>query len=331
MDIEVLTQVNFADPTQELALAVLEGLSSHPKSLPSRLFYDDRGSQLFQQIMASEDYYPTRCEAEILSKDSGQIASKFGGKKFNLIELGSGDGAKTKILLRHLLDEQAQFLYAPLDISKGAIESLNKTLKTEFGESLPFDVKGLVAEYFNGLAWMTQNTSEQNLVLFLGSNIGNFTKSTALRFLRHLWQVLNHGDRVLIGFDLNKDLDVLYYAYNDREGITREFNFNVLDRINRELGANFDRARFQHHGLYNTQTGAMESYLLSQSHQQVQVDELGKSFELRPWEPIHMEYSYKYLIDDIEFLAANTGFRIEEHFSDSKGYFVDSLWQVNKS
>jgi L-histidine N-alpha-methyltransferase len=317
------------DPAHELALSVLEGLSSRPKSLPSRLFYDDKGSKLFQQIMNLEEYYPTRCEAEILEKYAGEITEYASGGKFNLVELGCGDGAKTVKLLDALIHKKQEFNFVPLDISRAAVEFLLGNLEKRFG-NIPFEVKGLVAEYFQGLSWLTDNASERNMVLFLGSNIGNFNKPTALRFLRHLWHSLNDGDLVLIGYDLKKDLDVLYDAYNDKKGVTKEFNFNVLDRINSLLGANFERKNFQHQGLYNVQTGAMESYLISQTKHSVTIDEVGKTFNFEPWEAIHMEYSYKYLESDIESLASSTGFEILKSFTDSKGYFVDSLWQVKK-
>jgi uncharacterized SAM-dependent methyltransferase len=202
-------------------------------------------------------------------------------------------------------------------------------MKKEYGE-IPFNIQGLVAEYFQALSWLSNNATEQNMVMFLGSNIGNFNRPTSMRFLRNLWHSLNNDDLLLIGFDLKKDLDVLYNAYNDSKGVTKEFNFNVLDRINKELGGNFDRKNFQHQGLYNIQTGAMESYLVSMIDHDVEIKSLGKSFSFKSWEPIHMEYSYKYLASDIEYLATNTGFEIVENFTDSKGYFIDSLWKVVK-
>lgn len=328
-DIQILRPDIKDDPTHELALSVLEGLSSRPKSLPSRLFYDDKGSELFKKIMGLEEYYPTRCEAEILAKYSKEITSHVSGEKFNLVELGCGDGAKTILLLDSLLKEKREFNFVPLDISKAAVEFLLSNFEKKYG-TIPFEVKGLVAEYFQGLTWLTENASERNMVMFLGSNIGNFNKPTALRFLRHLWHSLNPGDLVLIGFDLKKDLDILYDAYNDKQGVTKEFNFNVLDRINSLLGGDFKRENFQHQGLYNIQTGAMESYLISQSQHQVTIKEVGKTFKFEPWEAIHMEYSYKYLESDIESLASSTGFKIIKNFYDEKDYFIDSLWSVEK-
>ncbi len=329
LSIEVISKFESNNQHEDLSLAVLEGLVNRPKSLPSRLFYDDKGSQLFQRIMELEEYYPTRCETEIFKNHGSGIAKQIAGEDLNLVELGCGDGVKTILLLNNLLEESKKINYVPLDISKGAIESLYENLENEYGD-LPFSVSGLVAEYFQGLSWLTENAKGRNLVLFLGSNIGNFNKPTAMRFLRQLWYSLNPGDYVLIGFDLKKDLDVLYNAYNDSKGVTKEFNFNVLDRINSLLGANFDRRNFQHQGLYNVQTGAMESYLISQCKHEVLIDSVGKSFKFQPWEAIHMEYSYKYLDLDVSNLAKDAGYEIKGNFYDNNKFFMDSLWEVKK-
>ncbi|NQZ01258.1 MAG: L-histidine N(alpha)-methyltransferase [Bdellovibrionales bacterium] len=327
--VQSLKESRAIDPAQELALSVLEGLSGQPKSLPSKLFYDDKGSELFKKIMHLPEYYPTSCEAEILGQQGAEVAKALSGQKVNLIELGCGDGAKTILLLNHLLQNKVDLSFVPLDISRAAIDFLIENLKREYGE-IPFDIQGLVSEYFGGLSWLTENQANRNLVLFLGSNIGNFNEPTAMRFLRHLWHSLNDGDLVLIGFDLKKDLDVMYNAYNDSQGVTKEFNLNVLDRINSVLGADFNRSNFQHQGLYDVKSGAMESYLIAQSRHTVMVEELGKEFQFLPWEPIHMEYSYKYLPVEISDLASSTGFEIVENFKDQKGYFIDSLWKVKK-
>jgi dimethylhistidine N-methyltransferase len=327
--VDVLESKNLSDSDHEFALTVLSGLSKSPKGLPSRFFYDDRGSDLFRQIMELPEYYPTQCEAEILDQRGADIGAYLADKKYNIVELGCGDGAKTILLFNALLAAKREFNYIPLDISQAAVDSIIENMHQAFKQR-PFAIHGLVGEYFQGLSWLNQKEKEQNLVLFLGSNVGNFDKATTLRFMRHLWYSLNADDLVLIGFDLKKDLDVLYDAYNDSQGVTKEFNLNVLDRINKELGGNFQRDQFQHQGLYNVQTGAMESYLISQSDQRVRIEDLGRDFHFRPWEPIHMEYSYKYLKHDIEDIAQKTGFEIVEHFTDEKGYFIDSLWRVVK-
>jgi uncharacterized SAM-dependent methyltransferase len=168
------------------------------------------------------------------------------------------------------------------------------------------------------------------MVLFLGSNLGNFDKSSAKDFLRNLWNALNDGDYTVIGFDLKKDIDLMLKAYNDSQGVTRDFNLNLLRRINRELGGDFDLNKFHFYASYDVFTGAMESYLVSKEEQTVFIKEIGQAFNFEAWEPIHTEFSYKYLISDIEELAADTGFAIETQLYDSKRYFVDSIWRVQK-
>jgi uncharacterized SAM-dependent methyltransferase len=191
-------------------------------------------------------------------------------------------------------------------------------------------VNGLVTDYFNGLKWLNNRHRRKNLVLFLGSSIGNFTHAEACVFMRNVWNCLNHDDVVLIGFDLKKDIELLLRAYNDSQGITREFNLNVLHRINRELGGTFDVSKFRHFGTYDVFSGGMESYLVSLERQSVFIEKISRAFSFEPWEPIHTEYSYKYLVPDIEQLAGETGFEIYEHLFDRRRYFTDSIWRVLK-
>jgi uncharacterized SAM-dependent methyltransferase len=167
-------------------------------------------------------------------------------------------------------------------------------------------------------------------VLFLGSNIGNFNRAQARVFLRQLWEALNDRDQVLIGFDLKKDIELLLAAYNDAKGVTADFNTNLLRRINRELGGDFDLSAFRHYATYDVFSGAIESYIVSLKEQVVTIRELQTTFHFDEWEPIHTEYSYKYLQKDIDSLAAVTGFKIIEQYYDSKRWFTDSLWQVDK-
>ena len=188
----------------------------------------------------------------------------------------------------------------------------------------------MVAEYFDGLKWLSNLNGQHNVVLFLGSNIGNFSHSEARVFLHSLWNALNDGDRILIGFDLKKDVQQLLRAYNDSQGVTAKFNLNLLRRINRELGGNFDLSQFQYYSTYNVLSGAIESYLVSCRKQVVHIEALGQSFLFQAWEPVHTEYSYKFLESDIALLAEKTGFRIVKHLYDSRKCFADSLWQVSK-
>ena len=169
--------------------------------------------------------------------------------------------------------------------------------------------------YFNGLASLGWASRRPNFVLFLGSSVGNFSHAAALRFFRRLRESLRPGDFVLVGFDLKKDLEILHRAYNDSEGVTRLFNLNLLDRINRELGGEFDLGRFAHYGAYNMRKACMESWLVSLENQEVPIHALGRSFSFREWEGIHVERSHKYELSQIESFASAAGFRVQKHFS----------------
>jgi len=326
----ILKEHDYAESFTErdaFAVDVLVGLSSVRKSLPSKYFYDERGSELFQRITEQPEYYLTTSEMEILDRSSNVIAQRVDGEPFNLVELGAGFSKKTTLLLRHLVTRKPTFRFVPIDISESAMRGLVEVLGREFPGC---EVAGLVTDYFNGLKWLNNRSHRKNLVLFLGSSIGNFTHGGSCVLLRNLWNSLNHDDLMLIGFDLKKDIDLLLRAYNDTGGVTREFNLNLLHRINRELGGNFDTSKFRHFGTYDVFSGAMESYLVSMEEQLVFIEQIGRSFPFEAWEPIHTEYSYKYLVSDIEKLALETGFEVLEHLFDGKRYFVDSLWRVHK-
>jgi uncharacterized SAM-dependent methyltransferase len=193
-----------------------------------------------------------------------------------------------------------------------------------------FTIHGIVSKYFTGLTHLKNISGNKKLVLFLGSNIGNFNKQQSRDFLKELWMSLNTSDHVLIGFDLKKDSHILNKAYNDSAGLTRAFNLNLLSRINREFGANFDVSKFQHYGFYNPALGAMESYIVALEDQKIYIPALRKSFYFEKFEAMHLESSYKFSPSDINYLANHTGFHIEQHFSDERNYFMDALWQVQR-
>ncbi|ODN67943.1 L-histidine N(alpha)-methyltransferase [Methylophaga muralis] len=312
---------------EQFAFDVLMGFSAPSKFLPSKYFYDATGSRLFEQITELEEYYPTRCEFEILNKVGGEIAEFMQGKPFEIVELGAGDGRKTKVLLSQLLKLTDQFSYIPIDISESAMADLDDSLK----QSHPsLTTHGIVGDYFASIRHLENTSDRRKLVLLLGSNIGNFDFPSAKRFLHSIWKCLNHNDLLLMGFDLKKDIEVLTRAYNDKHGITRDFNLNVLTRINTELDGEFDIQRFTHHGMYNPRHGAMESYLVSLEHQEVHIGALEKTFEFNAHEAIHLELSHKYLLSDMQHLAEQTGFSVLKNWQDSQCYFADGLWQVNK-
>lgn len=321
---EMLTEV---DAASSFAEAVLVGLSEHPKQLPSQFFYDDEGSRLFQRITELQEYYPTRVERQILETRAPEIVQPFVGHPVNVIDLGAGDGHKTSAVLKALLDQGQDVCYVPIDISEGAMKSVVQLMGRRFPS---LHISGLVSEYLTGLRWIAQQAERRNLVLFLGSNIGNFDKPRARAFMRRLWNALNDDDAALIGFDLKKDIDILLNAYNDREGVTAAFNLNLLRRINRDLDGTFDLEKFRHFATYNVFTGAMESYLVSHEPQVVRIGALQREFRFDAWEPIHTEYSYKYLERDIEALSNSAQFKTIAKYYDAERWFCDALFKADK-
>jgi dimethylhistidine N-methyltransferase len=306
---------------------VLTGLSKSHKEISSKYFYDAKGSDLFNQITRHPDYYLTQCEVEILHSCKYQLANLFGDEEFNLVELGPGEGIKTQILIEAFLEKRLAFSYMPIDISKMYL----KKIMDDFNRKLPdLSLSVINSDYFKGLEWLKANSSRRNLVLFLGSSIGNFDLANAENFLVHLWETLNDGDCVFIGFDLKKNIETLIKAYDDTDGITRAFNLNLLQRMNNELGADFDLTQFFHYPTYNVNMGAMESYLVSRVNQVVTLDGLSQTFLFAPYEPIYVECSYKYHSAQLGMLAKVTGFDVVDMFYDEKNYFVDALWRVRK-
>lgn len=304
---------------------ILKGLQQDPKRLSSKYFYDETGDKLFQQIMKLPEYYLTRCETEILSSCKEDIVQTCcGTEPFRLVDLGAGDGSKTSILIGHFLTRNISFEYVPVDISVHAIEMVTSSLKQKFPK---LQTKGMNAEYFSGLKELSKDPVGK-IVLFLGSNLGNFSRKDAVQFLKSLCDSLNPGDYLLIGLDLKKDPQVILNAYNDAQGVTAEFNLNLLDRINSELDGNFDRNRFNHYATYDPLTGEVKSYLISQQDQEVQLNAVGAKVHFRKWEAVHTEYSNKYSLDQVFDIAKEAGFTPEKNFLDSKGWFVDSLWRV---
>ena len=315
------------DERDTFALDVLVGLSAARKSIPSKYFYDEQGSELFRRITRLPEYYLTECELETLESHWDRIAACVAGKPFNLVELGPGFSQKTTLFLERFTKSGLDFQYVPIDISASSMGALVGAVEARFPD---LNTQGLVGEYFRGLKWLNHRYRRRNLVLFLGSSIGNFTRAESCFFLRSAWKCLNHDDLMLIGFDLKKDIDVLLRAYNDSPGLTSRFNLHLLERINRELGGCFDIAKFRHFGTYDVFSSSMESYLVSQERQSVFIERIGRSFAFEAWEPIHTEHSCKYALSDIEWLAREVGFKIRDHLFDSCHFFTDSIWSVDK-
>jgi L-histidine Nalpha-methyltransferase len=309
----------------QFASAVDIGLSLENKCLPSWLIFDSAGSEIFKGITELTGYLPAACEFEIIRNHKNDIANLITNDTFNLIELGSGDGCKTRILIEYLLNEKFGFHYFPIDISSGAVTNLVRSLEVDEKNSL-LKVTGLIGDYFDGLSSVIQEGSKQNLVLFLGVTLNNMDPDTARSFLKKLCGTLREKDYFLIGFDLMKNPKLLYSAYNDP--LFEKFNLHLLDRINQILGANFKKDHFLQQGQYNPETRAVESYLYSTIDQTVHIKTLNKDYHFKAWETLQTEQSFKFTIEEIESLAAENGFQVVEHLFDSRKYFVNSIWKV---
>ncbi|HMS10331.1 MAG TPA: L-histidine N(alpha)-methyltransferase [Pyrinomonadaceae bacterium] len=310
----------------QFAEDVLAGLSASPKHLSSRYFYDDEGSRLFMEIMKLPEYYPTRAEMKIFEEQKDEILRAFSkdAEGIDLIELGAGDGAKTAVLVEHFLGQGLDFTYSPIDISQEA----NDALATRFKEKFPdLDIRPHTGDYFKVLDSLRSESGRRKVLMFLGSNIGNFQQDRALEFFRSLRRVMNTDDRLFIGFDMQKDPRVIVAAYDDPQGVTAAFNLNLLARINRELGGDFDLTKFSHYAQYRPVECAARSFLISRERQTVRVEALGRSFEFEQWEPIFMEISQKYTHAMLEELSSGSGFSIEAEFLNETDFYIDSLWR----
>ncbi len=310
---------------QQFCTDVIAGLTAQPKYLEAKYFYDFAGDEIFQEIMNAPEYYPTNCELEIFTQQTKNLAQAIiaDGSPFDLIELGAGDATKSTHLLRHLLARQVDFTYMPIDISGHVINYLTETLP----QTLPgLQLTGLTGEYFDMLKQAAKLSGRRKVVLFLGSNIGNMPVEDAEGFCTELRRHLSAGDSVLIGADLKKNPKIILAAYNDAQGFTRQFNLNLLTRINRELQADFDTSQFEHYPMYDPETGACKSYLISLTDQQVRLCD--ETILFKKDEYIFMEISQKYTIEQTNQMAANAGFTPVQHFMDSKGWFLDTIWNV---
>lgn len=307
---------------------VKAGLLAPRKSLPSKYFYDKTGDHLFQRLMHSDEYYLSRCELSILKTQSGELSKTVAGhfQELDLVELGAGDASKSVYLIRALQEMGLDFSYYPIDISENVISHLHK----KFAETIPtLKIHGLNGDYLKMLEEQRSISRKPLLILFLGSNVGNMNQSQALKFCRQVNELMQEGDFFLIGVDLKKNPHTIIRAYNDREGLTKAFNINLLIRINTELGANFNIDKYTHFPLYDPVSGECRSYLVSTTEQIVSIGEKSQQFEVnfKAYEPIHMEVSKKYCLSELEILAKDSGFKSTKHFFDNKKYFVDSLWQ----
>lgn len=309
--------------TETFYTDVIMGLKATPKHLSSKYFYDAAGDKIFQELMDCPEYYPTKCELEIFSEKTEALANAItgNGDAFDLIELGAGDATKSSFLLKHLLQRKVNFTYLPIDISSNVINYLNVKLPL----TLPgLQITGLNGEYFEMLKKAAAISNRRKVVLFMGSNIGNMPVNEAAAFCKELRNHLAPGDMALIGFDLKKSPKTILAAYSDTGGITKRFNLNLLQRINRELNANFDISQFDHYAMYDPESGACKSYLISQQDQLVNIGK--ETIRFIKDEYIYMEISQKFTVMQTDQIAANTGFRAVNRFLDSKKWFLDTIW-----
>ena len=306
----------------DFAREVREGLSSNPKQLFPKFLYDALGSKLFEAICQVDEYYPTRAETEILTRHSDEIVRAVPDCQ-TLIELGSGSAEKTRRVIEALLKIQSTLLFVPIDISPSALEESSHTLLQAYPN---LRIEAYAADYFDGLAALKPPAQGRLLVLFLGSNIGNFQKQDATTFLRTIRDGLRPGDALLLGADLKKDRETLERAYNDSLGVTRAFILNQLARINREFGGDFDLWAFGLRSVYNDREGRIDVYLESLRQQTVTIPGLDLSMTLEAGERIHMENAYKYDLEELSSMAQETGFVRQQTWLDQAKRFSSNLF-----
>ena len=319
-----MTSARHSDQTpsvREMTEEVLEGLADDPKRIPCKYFYDERGSQLFEEITRLPEYYPTNAEISILERQAADMAEHL-GRRCLLIEFGSGSSLKTRILLDELVEPAG---YVPVDISQEHLLASAAELRERYPD---LEILPVAADYMQEVRIPeTRIEPARRDVFFPGGTIGNFHRDEAIDFLRRKAELVGAGGGLLLGVDLRKDRAVLERAYDDARGVTAEFNKNVLVRLNRELGADFDVGRFRHRALWNEEAGRVEMHLDSLADQVVRL--AGREIRLRAGEPVWTESSYKYSVEGFHALAAEAGFSPESVWKDEEGLFSVHLLTVD--
>jgi len=306
-------QETVARKSSDFLTDVIAGLSGNPHTLPCKYFYDARGAGLFQKICELPEYYITRTEIDILDRNRRDIAAQL-GPNIQLIGLGTGAGTKTRILIEAL---QTPAVYIPVDISEKQLRESTSLFQKIFPD---LEILPVCADYLQPVALPSAgHEAARNTVYFPGSTIGNFEPNEAVEFLRRIANVCRRDGGLLIGVDLKKDPDLLEAAYNDSAGVTAQFNLNLLERVNRELGADFDLDQWRHRAIYDATTGRIEMYLISELDQFVHLDE--QKFHFRRGEKITTEYSYKYAPEEFAGLAGNSGFKFVRMWTDDARLF----------
>ena len=308
----------------EFAKNVENGLADIPKHISPKFFYDKIGSKLFEEICDQPEYYLNRIEAQILKKSASQIIDILDEKAISVIELGNGNSQKTRILLRPFLANWKNVSYFPIDVS---LKMLKKSIRDLSREYSNLRIFGVCSDYVKGLIKINEfmkfkrNIPNKRLIIFLGSSIGNFDPKEASAFLYSLSKYIRNDDALLIGFDLEKDKSILEKAYNDKKGITSQFNLNVLSRINKELDGGFELSSFEHKSFYNLREHRIEMHLESNLDQKVRIGAIGKEFHFKEGETIHTENSYKYSKNRLYALVKNAGLQVIANFTDPKNQY----------
>ncbi|WP_224488824.1 L-histidine N(alpha)-methyltransferase [Robertkochia flava] len=316
------TPVTFASSFER---DIYEGLTADPKFLYSKYIYDRRGDELFQKIMELPEYYLTRAEFEILRTHRKEICQIFRGSKgFDLIELGAGDGKKTRLLLEELDKDGAAFSYIPVDISQNALHNLEAKLKAEFPTMKVLPRQGM---YFEVLQQLSSYNSRKKVIMVLGSNIGNLLHPQAITFLKNIESSMNKSDMLFMGFDQKKDPQKILDAYNDPGGVTAAFNKNLLVRINRELKGDFCTEKFRHWECYDPESGTAKSFLVATEAMEVYLKKLDLRIHFKPWETIHTEISQKYDDETVTWLANQANLAITETFTSTEGSYKNYVFK----
>jgi len=305
------------------------GFQREKKFINPKYFYDKKGSELFEQICLQPEYYVTRTEYKIIIKNIETLLSYFGEKNVSIIELGSGSSKKTKIILKYFLDKQNNKLrYFPIDVSEEMLFSSTKKLYDDLPQ---ITVHPIASDYFDGIRMANEHINlnhykcDRKFILFFGSSLGNLEPNDSIFFLKKIRTGLNQNDFLLIGFDLVKKKEILESAYNDSEGITSKFNLNVLNRINRDLGGEFNLDLFKHRAFFNEDKKRIEMHLVSLVRQSINIRKINQTFNFEKDETIHTENSYKYKLPDIDDLAKKSNFTVQKHFVDDNNWFSLSL------
>ncbi|QDT06875.1 Histidine-specific methyltransferase EgtD [Rubripirellula lacrimiformis] len=305
--------IGTATPVDAFLLDVQSGLSKSQKTLSCKYLYDQRGSELFDKICETDEYYPTRTELQIMERNADSIADQIGSRVM-LVEYGSGSSIKTRVLLDAL---DTPVAYVPVDISEDHLLRTAKGLQTAYPET---EILPVVADFTQPFSLPQSNQDYSHVAIYFpGSTIGNFTPEAAGELLQFMSSILGPQGGLLIGIDLQKEVSVIESAYNDQAGITSDFNLNLLSRINSELDGDFRLDEFKHQAVYNSDQHRIEISIVSQRDQQVRIG--GTTFSFRKGETIRTEYSHKYTIDGFAEFASQYGFALHKHWTDSRDYF----------